>query len=278
MSVMTDPRMDDFKHYEHWDGSKVYRKVHTANIEFLVDDNGPTIFAVRRPNYWRTTAFQRYIAAPLSGFMSLFSGWLYLRTPYEGQEIMSNISFCSSIGFGGLAALAFFDSGSGDHFDNIKSTRQHLFVNRNLKTWKAHDTGIADVMSPLERRDMLFDQKIKRIVHDDSFLTDIDACREDQCINKHFHRGMNIMIEDYEVISKEPISHLRELKLERLDKQWQTFRSALKSHPHRPPEYVVHSSLEELDDREQSNLKRLLKQIAESRHEIIAMKKERGDW
>jgi len=275
---MKDPRTDDFKHYEHWDRSKVYRKIHTAKIEFLVDDNGPTVFAVRKPNYWRSAAFQKYILAPVSGFMGLLSGFCYVRYPYEGREILSSISFWSSIGFGGVAAFALFDSGSGDHCAQITNTRKSLFLNRTLKRWAGLDAGITDVMSPLERRDMIFDQDLKEIVFDESYLTDVDISLQDKCINQHFHRGMNIMIEDFEVISKEPESHLRDLKLDRLDKQWDTFRSALKTHPHRPPEFVIHSSLDDLDEREERNLRKMLAQIAESRHEIIAIKKDRGDW
>ena len=59
---------------------------------------------------------------------------------------------------------------------------------------------------------------------------------------------MKISMEDYDFITKEADSHLKDLKLERLRKQWNTFQEVIERHPHQPPEFVIHPSTNFLSD------------------------------
>ena len=60
------------------------------------------------------------------------------------------------------------------------SARQDLFSNRNAQTWGEKESDLRDIMSPLERRDFIFDQTIETLAEEmDNFCVDLDSALED---------------------------------------------------------------------------------------------------
>lgn len=269
-----DPRFTRVKYYEDYNPSKVFlRDSNFEGVEFLIDDNGPTVFAVRRAPFYETTYFQKYIFAPFCALTGVGSGLMYLTNSFKDREYMSNICLGSSLSFSTLAVLSYVGAGAYDYSQKILNARADLFVNRKPERWAEEEIDLRDVMSPLERRDFIFDQTIETIAEEiDNFSLDLDVALGDDVLVTHFHKAMGVMMEDYNYIIREKESHLKSLKLERLARQWETFQLAIPRHPHRPSEFVVHSSLNHLSEIQKTSINNILANLVDSRHQIIKIR------
>eukprot|EP00494_Astrolonche_serrata_P003243 UN03249 len=128
----------------------------------------------------------------------------------------------------------------------IPLTRKRLFAHRNSSEWNSLKGDLLDYVSPLERRNFIFDQGLDILIDSQvnkGFSTDLDRALKDEVIDEAFHKGINILLEDYQYIKNEPETFLRDLKLERLIKQWEVYQLALLKNAETPPEFVLHSSL-----------------------------------
>lgn len=270
-----DPRYVNIKHYEDFDFSKITtRDSNMDDVEFVIDDNGPTVFAVRKPSFWQTTYIQKYILPPVFGSLGILSGAAYFKNPFtEEQNLWRQMCLGASVTFSSFALFSYFTAGAFDYANQIANKRMNLFLKRSVDNWNDQGVSLCDYVSAGERRDFLFDLTIEQLL-EEGFATDLDEALSDNALNQHFHKAIKILLEDYSYISRERDGHLKELKLERLTKQWETFQLAIRRHPHTPAEYVIHSSLDDLSSMRLNGLTKILDNLVSSRKEIIKIKQE----
>jgi hypothetical protein len=279
--MVRDPRYMNVKYYEDYTFKKVFTMdSNIAGIEYLVDDNGPTVFALKKPQFWQSSYFQQHYFLPAAGSLGILSGFLYYKSsndPDYGDSFMPSMCLGSAITCTFASILSFCGVFTQDYASDIANQRMQLFKNRNLNYWGSLGSDLSEIASPAERRDFIFDQSFEDLVNDDSFATDLDAALEDDALNSNFHKSMKISMEDYNFIIQEEDSHLKELKLERLRKQWGTFQEVINRHPHAPPDFVIHPSTSCLSDLMQKSLRKLTEQIVKGRKQILEIKKENGE-
>jgi len=278
---MRDPRYTKVKYYEDYTFKKVFTMdSNISGIEYLIDDNGPTVFALRKPQFWQSSYFQQHFFLPISATLGLVSGFFYYKSstnPNASESMMPSVCLGSTITCVCASLLSFTGVLTRDPASDLANQRMALFKNRNLNYWGKLGPELGEIVSPAERRDFIFDQTFEDLINDDSFATDLDAALEDDALNSNFYKSMKISMEDYDFITKEADSHLKDLKLERLRKQWNTFQEVIERHPHQPPEFVIHPSTNFLSDMMTKSLWKLTEQIVIGRKQILEIKREKGE-
>ena len=63
---------------------------------FEIDDNGPTVFALRKPQFWQSSYFQQHFFLPISATLGLVSGFCNFATISASKKLVSPKFFAFS--------------------------------------------------------------------------------------------------------------------------------------------------------------------------------------
>eukprot|EP00494_Astrolonche_serrata_P015182 UN15329 len=142
------------------------------------------MFAYRKPKFWETSYFHKRILGPSTGLLSILGGYYCYKTDMNSdlKPVYGGFSLMTGL----MSLYSFFSSNPSDYKCHIPRIRERLFKNRTLSNWDTYDAEIANVLSPMERRDIIFDQSLEDICDSqkhNGFTTDFDQCLEDDVLN-----------------------------------------------------------------------------------------------